>query len=107
MYRASTSRSYVILMAILQSRRLVCWDRNDAFARRFRPVRNGRQDILVREVRVRREEILLALTIRQDVENQRDPDPRALDAGLAEADAGIDADALKQGVHCRHLDGFL
>jgi hypothetical protein len=38
----------------------------------------------------------------EKVENQRDPNARALDSWLAEADVRVDRDAIQQFVVCIH-----
>jgi hypothetical protein len=76
-------------------------DGDDALACGLRAVGNGRQDVRVRELGIGVEKLRLRVAVCEEVQEEQDPDPCALDARLAEADVGIDADALKQWFHCR------
>ena len=52
------------------------------------------------ELRIFRQKLGLGHPFGEEIEDQRHPDPRPVDAGFAAADSGIDRDALEQGIHC-------
>ena len=59
-------------------------------------IRNGGANIVWRELRIRFQDLLRRLAAGEKVENQRHPDARTPDARLAEADVGVDHDAVER-----------
>ncbi len=71
----------------------------DSFARDLGAVSNRSEHVLVRQLRILREQLIDRGAARQLVENERYPDPRTLDARLTKADLRVDANTLQQWVH--------
>ena len=71
-------------------------DRFASWRADFVKKRDAGQDVVAGDARVIAHELLGCRTVRQQVEDQRDPDPMAADAWLPEADVRVDRDAAEE-----------
>jgi hypothetical protein len=75
---------------------------DNALARHLGAIGNCRPNIVDSKLRISGQDLFGRLAARKEIENQGNPDARALDARLAEADVGVDGDAVEgEGIGSR------